>query len=145
MRAPAGGGSSARARAGAALGCRGGAGANRRGGGIDRDRAGGHVEQPGGQGRRLPQLRPALGRDARLLGRQLFRPGYAAASQLRAARLLLDRRRQLSTRKKRFAVPIRASQLHGGRHLITVTAQDSAGNRRTRSLQFTRCSGHAQS
>jgi len=65
-------------------------------------------------------------------------------SQLQYARLLLDRRRQLSTRKKRFAVPIRAAQLHSGRHLITVTAQDIAGNSQTRSVHFTRCSGHAQ-
>jgi len=65
-------------------------------------------------------------------------------SQLRYARLLLDRRRQLSTHKKRFAVPIPAAQLRGGRHQITVTAQDSAGNRQTRSVRFTRCPGHAQ-
>ena len=65
-------------------------------------------------------------------------------SQLRYAHLLLDRRRQLSTHKKRFAVPIRATRLHSGRHQITVTAQDIAGNSQTRSVQFIRCSGHAQ-
>jgi hypothetical protein len=52
---------------------------------------------------------------------------------------LLDDRRRLNTTRKNFRVQIRASRLRSGRHRITVTAQDSAGNRGARSVRFTRC------
>jgi hypothetical protein len=60
-------------------------------------------------------------------------------SALRYARLALDGRRKLNTRSKSFSVRIRASRLRSGRHRITVAARDSAGNRRVRSVRFTRC------
>jgi Tol biopolymer transport system component len=60
-------------------------------------------------------------------------------SRLHYSRLFLDGRRKLSTRRKIFSVWIRASRLRSGRHRITVTARDTAGNRRARSLRFSRC------
>jgi hypothetical protein len=60
-------------------------------------------------------------------------------SALSYARLTLDGRRKLNTRRKSFGVRIRASRLRSGRHRITVAARDSAGNRRVRSVRFTRC------
>jgi uncharacterized delta-60 repeat protein len=60
-------------------------------------------------------------------------------SRLSYARLFLDGRRRLNTTRKTFSVRIRASRLRSGRHRITVTARDRAGNRRARSVRFTRC------
>jgi hypothetical protein len=60
-------------------------------------------------------------------------------SPLRFARPLLDGGRKLTTTKKAFNIPIPASRLRSGRHLITVTAGDVAGNRATRSVSFRRC------
>jgi hypothetical protein len=60
-------------------------------------------------------------------------------SRLRYARLFLDGSRKLSTTRKTFTVPIPASRLRSGRHVITVTASDLAGNRATRSVTFRRC------
>jgi curved DNA-binding protein CbpA len=60
-------------------------------------------------------------------------------SGLRSARLVIDGRRRRTTTRKRFGVLIRASRLRGGRHRLTVTATDRAGNRGSRSVRFTRC------
>jgi hypothetical protein len=60
-------------------------------------------------------------------------------SPLRYARLFLDGGRRVSTTRKTFSVLIPASQLRSGRHRITVTASDLAGNRATRSVRFRHC------
>jgi hypothetical protein len=60
-------------------------------------------------------------------------------SRLSYARLFLDGRRRLTTTRKGFIVPIGASRLRSGRHRITVTARDKAGNRSGRAVLFTRC------
>jgi hypothetical protein len=60
-------------------------------------------------------------------------------TRLRFARLFLDGRRKHTTRAKRFTVPIPAARLRSGRHRITVTASDRAGNRGRRSVRFNRC------
>jgi hypothetical protein len=60
-------------------------------------------------------------------------------SSLRYARLLLDGGRRVSTTRKTFNVPIPASRLRSGRHLIAVTSSDLAGNRAARSVSFRRC------
>src|SRR5262249_39330406 len=49
-------------------------------------------------------------------------------SRLRA-RLYLDGAAKLSTTRKTFSLPIQASRLRSGRHRITVSATDLAGNR----------------
>jgi hypothetical protein len=60
-------------------------------------------------------------------------------SRLRYARLSVDGGVRLSTTRKTFSVLIRASRLRSGRHGITVTASDLAGNRAARSVRFSRC------
>jgi hypothetical protein len=61
------------------------------------------------------------------------------SSPLRSAQLRLDGRRRLNTIRKTFRVRIGASRLRSGRHRITVTASDRAGNRSARTVRFTRC------
>jgi hypothetical protein len=60
-------------------------------------------------------------------------------SPLRYARLFLDGGRRLSTTRHTFTVLIQASRLRSGRHRLTVTASDVAGNRAARSVSFRRC------
>jgi hypothetical protein len=60
-------------------------------------------------------------------------------SGLRRARLSLDGRRLLVTRKKRLTRRIRAGRLRPGRHRLTVIARDNAGNRSVKKARFRTC------
>jgi hypothetical protein len=60
-------------------------------------------------------------------------------SALRSAQLSVDVRRRLSTTKMTFGVRIAVTRLRPGRHRITVTATDLAGNRASRTVRFRRC------
>jgi hypothetical protein len=61
------------------------------------------------------------------------------ASRLRVARVRLDGRVVARTTRKRFRVRIPAGRLKSGSHRIRVTATDRSGNRRTRTVRFSRC------
>ena len=65
------------------------------------------------------------------------------ASPLSRADVHLDGRRLQRTKRKRFAVRIRAERLRPGRHRLAVTATDAAGNRASVSAPFARCSGRS--
>ena len=63
----------------------------------------------------------------------------ADASPLRSARVRLGDDRIAKFRRKRFGVRIAAGRLRPGRHALTVTATDAAGNDARRELRFRRC------
>jgi hypothetical protein len=63
----------------------------------------------------------------------------AAGSPLQQVRLLLDGRQLRTTRANRFTAAVRLQKLRPGRHLLTVTAQDSAGQRARERMAFRRC------
>jgi hypothetical protein len=60
-------------------------------------------------------------------------------SGLRRARLSLDQRKLVVTRRKRFSRRIPPERLRSGLHRLTVVAVDNAGNRSTRRVRFGRC------
>jgi hypothetical protein len=62
-------------------------------------------------------------------------------SGLRSVRVALGRRRIASSRSRRLSVRIPVARLRAGRHAITVTARDVAGNTSTRRFGFRRCAG----
>jgi hypothetical protein len=63
----------------------------------------------------------------------------AEGSALRRATLSVDGRVVRRTRKKRFGARVAARRLDPGRHRLTVTAVDRAGNRAARTVRFMRC------
>ena len=67
-----------------------------------------------------------------------------ASGQLRSVRVLLDGKRIMSTRKKRFTVRIPGAQLRSGRHRLRVIATDSSGRKVRISRALRRCARPAQ-
>jgi hypothetical protein len=61
------------------------------------------------------------------------------ASALRRATLSVDGRPVRRTRRKRFGARVGVRRLSPGRHRLTVTAVDRAGNRAARTVRFRRC------
>lgn len=61
---------------------------------------------------------------------------------LRRASVTIDGRLARRTRKKRFALRVNTRRLRTGRHRLTVTAVDLAGNRARRTFRVRRCSGN---
>jgi hypothetical protein len=60
-------------------------------------------------------------------------------SRLRSVRVRLNGRVIGRTTRKQFRVRVLAGGLRSGRHTIRITATDRAGNRRSRTVRFTRC------
>ena len=67
-----------------------------------------------------------------------------ASGQLRNVRVLLNGRRIMTTRRKRFAVRIPGRTLASGRYVLRVVATDSLGRKVTVTRRFTRCARPAQ-
>jgi hypothetical protein len=88
---------------------------------------------------RAPRIR-AAGIPLRCATRR-FRVRFriADASRLRSVRLHVDRRRIATSRRKRLSVRILVGRLRAGRHTISVTAIDAAGNSSERRFGFRRC------
>ena len=61
------------------------------------------------------------------------------ASRLRFARVRLDERKVATSGRKRFGVRVPADDLRPGRHALSVTTVDTAGNRSKRKFRFHRC------
>ena len=82
--------------------------------------------------------------------RECVRGGFStrvrvrAAGALRNVRVLLNGRRIMTTRQKRFAVRIPGRTLASGRHVLRVVATDSLGRRVTVTRRFTRCARPAR-
>lgn len=77
--------------------------------------------------------------------RKCVREGFRLRGQvsggrgLRRLRVLLDGKTVLTTRKRRFALRVRAGRLEAGLHRLRVIADDTRGRRATASRSFRRC------
>jgi hypothetical protein len=90
--------------------------------------------------RRRPRIRiRGVPRSGCAAGAFLARVRIGERSRLRRATLSVDGRMARRTRKKRFGVRVHAERLRPGRHRLTVTAVDAAGNRAARGFRFMRC------
>lgn len=74
-----------------------------------------------------------------------FRAGIVVEDRSRLSRVevMVGGRRLVSTRRRRFTVPVPVRDLRRGGHLLVVRAVDEAGNRGTRRARFVRCAAVA--
>jgi hypothetical protein len=62
-------------------------------------------------------------------------------SALDFARFVLDGRRMRASRRTDLRLRVRAHRVRPGRHRVTVSARDAAGNRARTTRRFRRCRG----
>lgn len=95
--------------------------------------------EPSKADKRAPRIR-AAGIPRRCATRAFrARLRIADTSRLRSVRVRVGGRRIATSSRKRVSVRIPVGRLRAGRHTISVTATDAAGNRSQRKLSFRRC------